>query len=54
MRGVIMHGPGDVRVEDREQPTIVDPISFRAWSEEAFGLWREQWAKLYEEGSKSR
>ena len=25
MRGVIMHGPGDVRVEDREDPTIVDP-----------------------------
>lgn len=37
-----------------KQPTIVDPISFRAWSEEAFGLWREQWAKLYEPGSKSR
>jgi threonine dehydrogenase-like Zn-dependent dehydrogenase len=25
MRGVIMHGPGDVRVEDRDDPTIVDP-----------------------------
>jgi threonine dehydrogenase-like Zn-dependent dehydrogenase len=25
MRGVIMHGPGDVRVEDREKPTIVEP-----------------------------
>ena len=37
-----------------KQPTIVDPISFRAWSEEAFGLWREQWAKLYEPGSQSR
>jgi len=37
-----------------KQPTIVDPISFRAWSEEAFGLWREQWAKLYQPGSKSR
>ena len=25
MRGVIMHGPGDVRVEDREKPTIIEP-----------------------------
>ena len=25
MRGVIMHAPGDVRVEDRENPTIIEP-----------------------------
>lgn len=25
MRGVLMYGPGDVRVEDREQPGIVEP-----------------------------
>ncbi|MCW4457240.1 zinc-dependent alcohol dehydrogenase family protein [Microbacterium sp. MPKO10] len=25
MRQVIMHGPGDVRVEEREKPTIVEP-----------------------------
>jgi threonine dehydrogenase-like Zn-dependent dehydrogenase len=25
MRGVIMHGPGDVRVEEREDPTIQEP-----------------------------
>jgi threonine dehydrogenase-like Zn-dependent dehydrogenase len=25
MRGVIMYGPGDVRVEDRDDPTIVEP-----------------------------
>ncbi|OMH27699.1 IMP dehydrogenase [Tersicoccus phoenicis] len=25
MRGVIMHGPGDVRVEEREHPVIVEP-----------------------------
>lgn len=25
MRGVIMHAPGDVRVEEREDPTIIDP-----------------------------
>ncbi|MGH8840882.1 MAG: IMP dehydrogenase, partial [Jiangellaceae bacterium] len=25
MRGVVMHAPGDVRVEDREDPRIVVP-----------------------------
>jgi threonine dehydrogenase-like Zn-dependent dehydrogenase len=25
MRGVVMHAPGDVRVEDREIPTVVEP-----------------------------
>ncbi len=25
MRGVVMYGPGDVRVEDREDPTILEP-----------------------------
>ena len=25
MRGVVMHSPGDVRVEEREEPTIVEP-----------------------------
>ena len=25
MRGVIMHSPGDVRVEERERPTVVEP-----------------------------
>lgn len=25
MRGALMYGPGDVRVEDRETPTIIDP-----------------------------
>lgn len=25
MRGVVLHGPGDVRVEEREDPTIQDP-----------------------------
>ena len=37
-----------------KQPTIVDPISFRAWSEEAFALWTKVWGNLYDEGSKSR
>src|SRR3954453_11436288 len=25
MRGAALHGPGDVRVEDRDRPTIVEP-----------------------------
>src|ERR1700709_2842121 len=25
MRGVILHAPGDVRVEERDNPTIVEP-----------------------------
>ena len=37
-----------------KQPTIVDPISFQAWSEEAFGLWKENWGNLYEPDSESR
>ena len=37
-----------------KQPTVVDPVSFNAWREEAFDLWTEQWAKLYEPDSNSR
>ncbi|XP_032863724.2 methylenetetrahydrofolate reductase isoform X2 [Tyto alba] len=36
------------------QPTVVDPVSFLSWKDEAFALWIEQWAKLYEEESPSR
>jgi len=36
------------------QPTIVDPIAFNQWRTEAFGLWTEQWGKLYEPDSGSR
>ncbi|XP_042229331.1 methylenetetrahydrofolate reductase-like [Homarus americanus] len=36
------------------QPTIVDPLSFKAWKDEAFGLWEEQWGKLYPENSRSQ
>jgi len=35
------------------QPTVVDPISFNFWKDEAFSLWLEQWQYLYEEGSPS-
>ena len=37
-----------------KQQTIVDPISFNAWSGEAFDLWTESWGKLYSPDSKSR
>lgn len=36
------------------QPTVVDPISFMYWKDEAFALWIEQWGKLYPTGSHSQ
>ncbi|KAJ8388066.1 hypothetical protein AAFF_G00146840 [Aldrovandia affinis] len=36
------------------KPTVVDPVSFMYWKDEAFALWIEQWAKLYEDESPSR
>ncbi|KAK7220291.1 hypothetical protein V2G26_008294 [Clonostachys chloroleuca] len=33
-------------------PTIIEEVSFRAWSEEAFGIWGE-WARVYSRGSES-
>lgn len=30
-------------------PTIIEEVSFRAWAEEAFGIWRE-WAHVYSGG----
>jgi methylenetetrahydrofolate reductase (NADPH) len=33
-------------------PTIIEEVSFRAWSEEAFGIWGE-WAKVYAKGSET-
>jgi len=35
------------------QPTVVDPIAFNSWKDEAFALWGEQWGKLYPEDSTS-
>lgn len=35
------------------QPTVVDPVAFRSWKEEAFDLWLSQWGSLYEHGSRS-
>lgn len=37
-----------------EQPTVVDPVSFMVWKDEAFDLWLTEWGSLYEEGSTSR
>ena len=33
-------------------PTIIEEVSFRAWSEEAFGIWAE-WAAVYGKGSET-
>lgn len=34
-------------------PTIIEEVSFRAWAEEAFGIWGE-WERVYAPGSESR
>eukprot|EP00916_Digyalum_oweni_P016732 GHVL01027421.1.p1 GENE.GHVL01027421.1~~GHVL01027421.1.p1 ORF type:complete len:394 (+),score=57.63 GHVL01027421.1:505-1686(+) len=36
-----------------KQPTVVDVDSFLAWKDEAFALWKEEWACLYPQESKS-
>uniref|UniRef100_A0A915JK93 methylenetetrahydrofolate reductase (NADPH) n=1 Tax=Romanomermis culicivorax TaxID=13658 RepID=A0A915JK93_ROMCU len=36
------------------QPTVVDPISFHVWKDEAFNVWTNQWANIYEPDSISR
>ena len=33
-------------------PTIIEAVSFRAWQNEAFALWRE-WQRIYAPGSES-
>lgn len=35
------------------QPTVVDPVSFKVWKDEAFELWQQQWGRLYGEDSSS-
>lgn len=35
------------------QPTVVDPVSFMIWKDEAFSLWTERWGKLYDAGTHS-
>ncbi len=36
------------------QPTVVCPHSFLAWKTEAFNVWTNVWAELYDEDSESR
>jgi methylenetetrahydrofolate reductase (NADPH) len=36
------------------QPTVVDPVSFHAWKDEAFSLWTFKWGGIYEKDSPSR
>jgi methylenetetrahydrofolate reductase (NADPH) len=35
------------------QPTVVDPVSFHVWKEEAFTLWLARWAGIYPKESVS-
>ena len=35
------------------QPTVADPVSFVAWKQEAFELWTEAWAAVYDDNSAS-
>lgn len=37
-----------------KQPTVVDPAAFLAWRDEAFVLWGEAWAGIYEADSDAR
>lgn len=36
------------------QPTVVDPVSFMVWKDEAFQAWEAEWAYLYPEEDPSR
>lgn len=36
------------------QPTVVDPIAFQFWKDEAFALWKHQWGHIYPDKSRSR
>eukprot|EP00252_Welwitschia_mirabilis_P015367 TRINITY_DN3377_c0_g1_i3.p1 TRINITY_DN3377_c0_g1~~TRINITY_DN3377_c0_g1_i3.p1 ORF type:complete len:639 (+),score=114.53 TRINITY_DN3377_c0_g1_i3:244-1917(+) len=36
------------------QPTVVDPVSFMVWKEEAFQAWDKEWASLYPQEDSSR
>lgn len=45
---------GVFRGKEIIQPTIVDTVSFMRWKDEAFQLWLDEWAILYEAGSVAR
>jgi methylenetetrahydrofolate reductase (NADPH) len=36
------------------QPTVVDPVSFQVWKDEAFSYWLRPWAEQYPEQSEAR
>ncbi|CAN6444458.1 unnamed protein product [Victoria cruziana] len=36
------------------QPTVVDPVSFMVWKDEAFDIWTKVWASLFQEADASR
>lgn len=36
------------------QPTVVDPIAFNIWKQEAFDLWKTNWGNLYPPKSESQ
>mmetsp|Transcript_8247 Transcript_8247/g.24787 ORF Transcript_8247/g.24787 Transcript_8247/m.24787 type:complete len:617 (-) Transcript_8247:127-1977(-) len=36
------------------QPSVLDPVSFKAWRDEAFEVWTDVWGGLYEPNSRSR
>ena len=35
------------------QPTVVDPMSFMIWKDEAFDLWSSEWKTLYKNDTES-
>eukprot|EP00123_Amoebidium_parasiticum_P017241 comp23766_c0_seq2/m.41163 comp23766_c0_seq2/g.41163 ORF comp23766_c0_seq2/g.41163 comp23766_c0_seq2/m.41163 type:complete len:582 (-) comp23766_c0_seq2:152-1897(-) len=37
-----------------QQPTVVDPDSFRVWKQEAFSIWRAHWMDKYPVASRER
>ena len=39
--------------QEIKQPTVVDPAAFLVWKQEAFKLWLDRWASLYDEDSES-
>ena len=36
------------------QPTVVDPVSFAVWKDEAFEIWARNWASLFLDDDSSK
>lgn len=45
---------GVFSAKEISQPTVVDPVSFHSWKDEAFESWYRGWASLYPEADPSR